>query len=360
MKNSFYTTLSAVALALLLVPSAHAQVVTPDTEVETQKRGQTGFKFLTVSVDPRASAMGGAVTASTIGSSTALFYNPASLSRLESNFNVNFGQLQYITDINYNVASLGYKPAGGRYGVVGVSFVAVDYGEFFETVRAENEQGFIELGTYTPTALAAGIGYAKSFTDRFSVGAHVKYASQDLGTFAVARVDEGGTSVSDGTSVRDKDYNLNTVAVDFGVLYNTGFKSLTIAMSTRNFSRELRYERENFELPLIFQIGASMNVLDFTNLNPSVHQLDVAIDAQRPRDFAEHVQVGGEYTFMNLLSLRAGLSKAFVAADDTEEGISLGAGLQYQVSGLGFGADYAYTDFGLFGNLNRFALQVSF
>lgn len=359
MKKSFYSIALIAALALVLAPATFAQVVGPDTQVETEKRGQTGFKFLTVSVDPRATAMGGAVTSSTIGTSTALFYNPASMSRMESNFQANFGVLQYIVDINYNVASLAFRPAGGNLGVVGVSFMSVDYGDFFETVRAENEQGFIETGTYSPTALAIGVGYARSFTDRFSVGAHVKYASQDLGTFAVARTADG-TPLSDGTKARFKDYALNTVAVDFGVLYNTGFRSLTIAMNTRNFSRELAYERENFELPLTFQIGASMDMVDFTNLDPGVHALLLAVDAQRPRDFVEHLKIGGEYTFMDLLALRAGWSQAFVGADESEEGISLGAGLKYQAGQLGFGADYAYTNFGLFGNLNRFALQVSF
>lgn len=360
MKRSFYTTCLIAAFSLLAAPSAFGQtgIPTPDTEVPTEKRAQTGFKFLSTSVDARASAMGGAVTSSAVGSSTSLFYNPASMALMPGTFHASAGVVDHLLDFEYSYASAAFQPGGGRYGVIGLSLMNVDYGDFFETVRADNTAGFIELGTYSPTALAVGLGYARSFTDRFSVGAHAKYTLQDLGTFAKSRVTEGGTELIDGTSAEFDDYSLNTVAVDFGLLYNTGFRSLTIAMSTRNFSRELVYERERFELPLTFQIGASMNVMDLTTLDPNVHALNVAIDAQRPRDFAEHIKVGAEYTLMNIISLRGGWGSAFVG-DDTEEGVSFGAGLQYDIRGLGFGADYAYTDFGVFGELQRIALQVS-
>lgn len=362
MKRRYHSIWLIAAFCLLTAPSAMAQtnIPGPDTEVETEKRGQTGFKFLTTSLDPRSSAMGGAVTSSAIGSSLALFHNPASMSRMQTTFHASAGQVEHLVDFKYNYASAAYRPAGGSYGVFGVSFMNVDYGDFFETVRAENDNGFIELGTYSPSALAVGVGYAQSFTDRFSVGAQVKYALQDLGSFAVARVEEGGTPLSgDGTSATFRDYSLNTIAVDFGILYNTGFRSLTIAMSTRNFSRELIYERERFELPLTFQLGMSMDLIDLTSLDPNMHAFEFSVDAQRPRDFVEHLKLGAEYTLMDILSLRGGWGQAFVGSEESEEGLSFGGGIQYEFSGIGFGADYAYTDFGLFGDLQRIGLQVS-
>lgn len=360
MKRSFYTTCLIAALCVLMVPSALAQTTlpSPDDEVPTDKRAQTGFKFLSTSVDARASGMGGAVTSSAVGGSTALFYNPASMARMSGSFHASAGVVEHLVDFKYQYASAAYAPAGGSYGVIGVSFMNVDYGDFFETVRAENDQGFIELGTYSPTAMALGLGYARSFTDRFSVGAQFKYALQDLGTFATARVESGGSALPDGTQAAYDDYSLNTLAVDFGVLYNTGFESLTIAMSVRNFSQELIYERERFELPLTFQLGMSMDLLDVTSLDPNMHSLVLSVDAQRPRDFAEHLKFGAEYTLMDVVSLRGGWGSAFVG-DDSEEGLSLGAGIQYEVSGFGFGADYAYTDFGVFGELQRIGLQIS-
>jgi len=362
MKRSIATTCLLVAIGLLTTPSAFAQtgIAGPDDEVETAKRGQTGFKFLAETVDARSAAMGGAVTSSGAAASSAMFYNPASMARMDGSFSAGFGIMNYIVDIQYNAASVAYRPGGGNYGVVGLSFMNVDYGgEFFGTVRAENEDGYIDTGEYSPTALAVGVGYARSFTDRFSVGAHVKYTQQDIGSFAKARADDAPVALDDGTNATFEDYALNTLAVDFGILYDTGFESLTIAMSTRNFSRELVYERERFEIPLTFQLGVSMDVIDLTTLDPNMHSFLISVDAQRPRDFAEHVKLGGEYTVMNIFSLRGGLGRAFVG-DDHEEGFSLGAGLKYDASGIGFGVDYAYTDFGIFDPVQRFAVNLTF
>ena len=89
-----------------------------------------------------------------------------------------------------------------------------------------------------------------------------------------------------------------------------------------------------------------------------MHQFKFRVDAQRPRDFQEHVKVGGEYTFMNLLSLRAGLAEAFV--QDEERGVSLGAGLNIDLSNVNLTADYSFTEFGVFDSVNRFSIALGF
>ena len=342
-------TLAAAGLALSLSLSALAQD-SPD-DVETEKRGQTGMKFLSTSVDARAAAIGSAVTAETEGSSVSLFYNPASMAGMPGRFHVGFGRTDFIAGFGYNNLSLAYRPQGTNLGVFGLSFTNVDYGEFFQTIRSDNAEGFLELGTYSPQAFALGLGYARSLTDRFSVGAHVKYVGQDFGSHVVQR--------SETDELTSRDYALNTVAVDFGILYRTGFRSMVIAMSTRNFSQELSYVSDPFELPLSFQIGVAMDVLDLMGSAASPHALNLKVDATRPRDFNEHFKFGAEYVFAPVetasLALRAGLGQ-----DAEEEGISLGAGLGYDMGSFHAAIDYAYTDFGLFGSLNRFALQIGF
>ncbi len=350
MNRSLFTLILLAALVMVTVPSSFAQDVTPDTDVSTEKLGQTGMKFLSTSLDARATALGGAVTADeTFASSTALFYNPAAMSRMTGSFSVGFGITQFIADINYNAFSVAYQPQGGNYGVFGFSFMNIDYGEIIASrVDSDptNQSGFVDLPTFSPTALAVGIGYARSFTDRFSAGAHIKLATQDLGSHL---------TTSSGSNT---EYKASTVAVDFGVLYNTGFRSLVLGMSARNFSSEVTYVSESFELPLTFQIGLAMDLMDFTSMDPNMHSLQLSVDAQRPRDFQEHVKVGAEYTFMNLLSLRAGMAEAFV--QDEERGVSLGAGLNVEVSSVKLTADYSFTDFGVFDSVNRFAIGLGF
>ncbi len=325
--------------------------LTPDTEVETQKRAQTGMKFLSTSVDARASAIGSALSAELVGNSTSMFYNPASMGFMDGRVHAAGGNLGFIADINYNQASVAYKPSGRNLGVFGFSFVNVDYGEFQGTIRADNEQGFVDTGVYKPTALAVGLGYARSFSDRFAAGANFKYAMQDLGDGFATSQDFGTGTVSS-----QEDYNNNTVAFDFGIVYATGFRSLVIGMSARNFAQELTYVRERFELPLTFQIGMGINLLDLASFaNPDVHSLSLHVDAQRPRDFDEHIRFGLEYSLSGILYLRGGFEQASVSE---EQGVSAGAGFRYSLSGLSVGVDYAYTDFGIFGSLNRIGVQV--
>ena len=337
------------ALMMVLVPSSFAQVEEGFDDVSTEKVAQTGMKFLTTSLDARSTALGGAVTADeSMNNSTALFYNPAGMARMNGAFHIGGSNVAFIEDITYNALSVAFQPQGGNYGVFGFTWMALDYGDIERTARADTDAGFVRLGTFSPTAMAVGLAYARSFTDRFSVGAHVKIATQDLGAQP--------ESIDDSGSATNRDFKESTVAVDFGVLYNTGFRSLTLGMSARNFSQEVTYVSESFELPLTFQIGLAMDLVDFTSMDPNVHAIHFAIDAQRPRDFEEHVKVGVEYSFMNILSLRGGLAEAFV--QDQERGFSLGAGLNFNISETMHATfDYSYTDFGVFDAVNRLSLS---
>ena len=368
MRTSLFACIVALFVAVLVAPAAYGQEggeggegggeqeqPAGEPDQNTNKRGQTGMKFLQMSVDARASGMASAMTALENSSSIAMFYNPASMARLQTTGNVALNRVSWVADINYNAASAAYRPGGGGYGVFGISVVAVDYGTFYGAIRSNNESGYVSTGEFSPTAFAAGLGYAKALTDRFAVGGNLKYVTQDL-TESVMGFQE---NESDDPSLDPSLYNTqgnskSTVAVDFGVLYNTGFRSLNFAMSARNFSRELTYEAQNFELPLTLTIGISMDMIDFTSMSSDVHSLVLAVDAARPRDYYEHMNLGMEYTFMELLSLRAGY-----AFPTDEEGISLGAGLNVDFGGIGLGADYAYTSFGILGNVNRIGLQFS-
>jgi hypothetical protein len=278
----------------------------------------------------------------------ALFYNPASLGFLESKADAVLGQTQWIVDINYNFGALAFRPADGAYGVFGLSFVTVDYGDFQGTIRANNEQGYQDTGSFSPSALGIGIGYSKALSDRFSFGATARYVEEKLTDNAPLSMDADGT-------LNTEKAEADVFAFDFGVLYKTGFRSLNFGVSARNFASDRTYAEESFELPLTFQLGISMNVMDMTAADKNTHALLVSVDAIRPRDFDEFISFGAEYTLANLVSVRAGY-----AAPNDENGISLGGGVQKAFGTTAFHVDYAYTDYGVFDNVNRFTFKFSF
>lgn len=340
MANRAYTfLLLAFLLAWSAVGTANGQA-----EFERDKIARTTMKFLNVSGDPRAVALGDAMTA-VEGGSTSLFYNPAGLAGQTTFFSAAVSQVDWFVDVKYNFASLSFRPLDGRLGIFGLSFVSADYGSFEETIRADNEQGFLDLGTFSPTAISFGVGYARVLTDRFSIGAHAKYVSQKLAN-SVA-------SIQNGNYVRESNEE-SVVAFDFGMRYNTGFRSLVFAVSARNFAGEVEYAEESYELPLLLKIGVAMDLIDFTSLDPNVHSFVLALETESPRDYEEQIKVGGEYTFLNTISLRAG----YIFPTD-EQGINVGLGIHRTVGGVRLGGDYAYTDFGVFSTVHRIGLKLS-
>ncbi len=329
------------AAILILLPLLTAVPVSAQQE----KLAQTTMKFLSVSVSPRAAALGDALTAVDHGSAS-LFYNPGGMAWQESNLDVALGQMQWIAEINYSMGSLSFRPGSGRLGVLGFSFVMVDYGELEETIRFDNEQGFLDVGTFSPSAWSFGVGYARKFSDRFSVGGHVKWANQYLAN-PVSAIDDAGEYMRENVEE-------GVLAYDFGVLYKTGFRSLNFAVSARNFAPEITFSEESVALPLTLNIGISMEIMDMIMQGSNMHQLLLSVDAANPRDFSEQIKAGMEYVFLNTFILRGGY-----AFPTDAQGFSVGLGLKQSLRRFGFGADYSYTDFGILSNVQRLAIRLS-
>jgi len=223
---------------------------------DNQKLAQASMKFTSISVSPRASALGNATTSLRMGS-LSMFYNPAAMARTDRSMEASIGSVQWIADIRHDYASLAYSPSEGKYGVFGVLVRSVNYGKVHSTIRADNEQGYIETGVIKPTAIEAGVSYAMAVTSNFSVGGTAKWAQQNLGASTTSSDSESGSretrSITEGAPV-----------FDFGVRYQPGFRSLTIGMNARNFSSEVSYGERSFELPLDLRMGLSVDLMDFT------------------------------------------------------------------------------------------------
>ncbi|MGE5437544.1 MAG: PorV/PorQ family protein [Syntrophothermus sp.] len=323
-------------ITLLIISSAvNAQ--------ERKKLAQTGMKFLSVSLDARVSGLGDAGTSVNDVTAASMFYNPSTMASMTDMVSANVNVFTWIADIKYISSAVAFKPFDGDYGVFGLSFVSVDYGSFNSTIFAPTEAGFLDVGTYKPKALAFGLGYANQLSEKFSVGGNIKYVYQSLGSGVM------------NVALDKEDYKVNTLAFDFGILYHTGFKSLDFGMNVRNFSQELRYVEKQFQLPLTFEIGVSMNMTDLFNVNKDMYSFLLSVDASHPRDYSEQVSVGGEFIFMNTLALRAG----YTYPTDEQE-FTAGIGLKQRVLGYLLGVDYAYTPFGIFNDIHRISVNFAF
>jgi len=303
------------------------------------KTAQTGLQFLKIDMGARAAAMGGSYLM--VGEdASAMFYNPAGMARMERQFDFFATQTNWVADINYIAGGLAANIE--NIGTFGISYVAADYGDDIIGTRydATTEQGYILTGSLDVGAYGIGLSYAKSLTDKFSIGGQIKYVSQHL----------GDNMLSSGNTVKNE---VSGVAYDFGTIFYPGFKSFRFGMTIRNFSPEFKYVEEGFELPLTFIIGFAMDVLDF--MGEHQNQLLVSLDATHPRDYSERIHLGAEYLFMNMVSLRTGYKFNYDV-----EGLSAGVGLQQEIGGLKVDIGYSFSESEYFDAVNRISIGLSY
>lgn len=321
----------------------------PEIFAQITKRAQTGFRFLDNPVS--AEAIGkGETGINSVFNSNAVFWNPALLGKIKNTYDVSLNYTKGIADINYNAAAAAYKV--GDFCVVGLSLLAMDYGDFDGTRRAANDAGYIETGTFSPKAYAIGLAFSQEMTDRFSYGVHVKYVSQNLGD---AWVSTSGTSLSDpDLKMEARNFKNNGIAVDVGAFYDFKYHGVTFAAALRNFSREYKFDREDFPLPFSVSFGATVEPLSFLDV-PKEHKLVLDFESKHPRDYEQNAKFGAEYTYMNTFVLRTGYMSGY-----EEKGFTAGLGINYKVSDIPFRVDYAYLPFGIFGSVHHISLSISY
>ncbi len=304
-------------------------------EAQMKKVAQSKMQFLKLGIGARAAAMGDAFVALS-GDPNSIFYNPAGCATVEG-LSLVLNQTNWIADIDHKSGILAYNT--GRYGVLIADYIAVDYGTMERTVvDAHAWEGYQTTGEFSASEYALGFGYANSITDRFFIGAQVKYAFQDLGASQAWLYRN-----TEFETIKQVNNETEAVAYDFGTFYNAGFKNIRLGMSVQNFA--------NKPLPLMFKFGAAIDLNELLIPESKAHVLTLAVDALHPKDYTERMNFGLEYVFNQLIALRGGYKLNY-----DEEKYTAGLGVNTVVKGLRVQFDYSATDFGAFGMVNRFSL----
>ena len=114
-------------------------------------------------------------------------------------------------------------------------------------------------------------------------------------------------------------------------------------------------ELDSWDLPLIFRIGLSDNIVQ-----NDIYRLTATLDAIHPNNDYESLNIGGEFAFMEFLMIRGGYNSLFLK--DGEGGLTLGIGVNSTMlfSDALFQFDYAFRDFGRLQNVHMFSLDFKF
>ena len=325
-------------IKFIIITSFAIGITHTKLNAELIKVAQSGYQFLKIDADARAAGMGGAFTLVGSGASS-MFYNPAGMAKTTHNLDFFSTQTNWLADIRYY--SLGITKKLGNLGTVGFSMLSSDYGQITGTRVADNTVGYIETGNVNVEATSLGLSFAKNLTDQFSVGAQIKYVSQNLGI----------TLIPDGS---EKLNETDGLAYDFGTIYYPGIKSFCFGMGIRNFSKNFKYEDDSFPLPLTFTMGAALDVMDFLSRFGEDHNLLFEADAVHPIDYSERLNIGWEYGYRKMVFLRSG----YKFNHDTES-LSFGLGFSLKLSGILTKVNYSFNDAGDFDPVNRISLGIS-
>lgn len=314
------------------------------------KVGTTAANFLTIPVGPRASAMGGAVVAQS-NDATGLYWNAASISRLpKSEFAVAYSE--WFVGTKYNWIGLVYKI--DENNSFGVSINQLDYGQ--EDITTEsNPDGTGEK--WDASDIAFGISYARNLTDRFSVGATAKYIRQQIWHESAS-----------------------AFALDIGLLFYTQLDGLRIGMNITNFGSEMKldgkdlYERididysassgnnehiagtlstDSWMLPLYFTVGLGYDVI-----KTSDWQISAGLDAVYPNNQNAYLNGGGEITWNDMISLRAGYNS--IMKYESLAKLCAGIGVKYDFGSFIAKVDYSYNDYENFKEISKVSLSIGF
>ncbi len=331
------------------VLSAGILLVSATLALAQSKTGTSVGQFLLIEPSARIAAMGNAgVTVH--DEIQAAYYNPAAIGYFFSN-GAQFTHVPWIADITYDFVGLGITL--GDFGNMFASVTSLSSGEI--DVRTVEQP----LGTgerYTVSDLAFGIGYGRQISDKFSVGVQVAYLQEtiwhsSMSAFALNvgtlyRISEDGLHI--GASIANFGTRAKFDGTDLRVLYDQN-----AAANGDNGNLPAVLFTEDFPLPIMFRVGIGMPLLVDEN-----NRFHFAVDAFHPSDNTESVSFGGEWMFMNTFAVRGGYQNLF--QQDSEVGLTLGAGLQYTLDAYNLNFDYGWADHGRLEQTHRLSLGVRF
>ena len=317
---------------------------------EITKKGTNVAQFLKIGVGARASAMGESYVAEA-NDASALFWNPAGLAAVSSN-EVLFVRTNWIADMTYDFAAFVVPFAD--LGTFGMYYQGLNMDDMkVRTPYAPDGTG--EL--FSLSSFALGISFARKMTEKFAFGVGVKFLQEQIWHESAS-----------------------SIAIDVGITYATAIENLRLGMAITNYGGKMqmdgkdlltfvdidpnldgnnenvisRLNTEKYDLPITFRVGFA-----YDPVKTDFHRITTTLDGVTPNDYNEHINVGVEYGFREMVFLRSGYKG--IGLSNSEVGFSAGGGIKYSIdSDLGLVIDYAYVDFGRLDNVQRFSIKLVF
>jgi hypothetical protein len=317
---------------------------------EIFRKGTNANAFLLIGTDARTMALGG--EGAGLLNSSAIYWNPANALNNSKN------QLQhevgnYLLGMDHQISSVHIGLGSGQ--VLSATLNNLDMGQE-EITTVLKPQGTDQY--YSSQAMSLGLNYARSLTDRVSIGLQAKMIREQIWL-----------------------ERSQLFAWDIGLLYNERVAGFALGMAIQNigalsqleagprttFTRrddetnpgsenvDALYDLKKFPLPLVFRMGLS-KAIHFQSRGFFTPGLLINMGFSEGLTTPFGASMGLEVSPVKALMLRAG----YQFNRDLGE-LSAGIGLSIPLTqGTRLIMDYAWIDMDYFGSVERYQLSLEF
>ena len=328
------------------------------------RQGEAGAYELLMNPFARSAGLGSMTTANVAGAE-ALRINVAGLGRANAT-EITLANMQYLGGTDINMNALGIAAPLGKGQTFGMTIAALSFGDIQQTTtNAPEGTG----STFAPSFFHIGLAYSKTFDEKISVGAGLRFISQAI-------------------------FNASATgfAIDAGVQYVSGdADEFKLGISLRNIGLGMRFSgdgiTEQFLEPVDgdYLISATNRIADFDlpfqlNIGSSY---DIDLDAAGDNKLTlvgnftsnafsrDNLGGGFEYGFRKVFMVRAGYKAELGVSRDAFDA-PLATGLSAGFSGsIPIGktpevrarkaviVDYAFTQTIIFNNIHNISLRLN-
>lgn len=363
LRKTFLTVaVAGVALAGTAAAQTGASELLPAPDIPTTRSGTRGANFLEIGAGARAQAMGNALTGLASGV-TAMYWNPAGISSTEG-ISAAFSRSNLYQDLDIAHTYAGVLvPMFG--GALGINYTRLDSGDIPRTDETHPDRPDQQFGSnFTFEGTAVGLAYGRRLTDRLAIGVGAKVVSEGI----------------QGASAQ-------WWAMDVGTQFNTGLYGLKIGAALTNIGSQSRWNGPLVErfiqvadafpvslpvqfatvkhaLPTAFHFSVVSNLAGASDalLAPNTsHSLQAVLELNDGVDTDLMTTIAGEYSYRNIVFLRAGkrwVNEQQAGFRSGSYGLAWGGGLKIPVFGRHLIFDYAYTNMGELQNVQTFSFEI--
>ena len=286
------------------------------------RSGTTSEPFLKISTSARGVGVGGAQVAIAEGVSS-IAYNPAGMLSVRD-WGTGCTYTAWFAGIQHSYVGAIKNIPG--VGAIGVSLTMLTTDDIQETTPSQPEGTGL---SFRASDYAVSIAYARQVTDQFRVGINAKYIKSYL---------------------YNTEIGASSVAFDIGTLYDIPILKCHLGVALTNIGKDVKFIDEQYSIPTALRFGVMVDLY-----KESAHSVVSILQISRVNDADEQYNLGAEYVFNNLISLRGGYKFAY-----DQEDFAGGFGVKMNAFGFDGSLDYGYNNFKDLPGTHAFSIEFNF